>query len=170
MPTDRVRWRGGPVAVSCRMVVLLMSLKDRLQEAMKDAMKAKAQLRLDTIRMVRASVKNAEIDRRHELSDDEVIEVLARERKQRRDAIAEFGEKAPPQYREKLEAEIAVISEFLPEALSEDELRSLVREAVAATGAQGPKGMGKVMGYLMPKMRGRADGKLVNQFVREVLG
>lgn len=149
-----------------------MSLKDRLVEDMKNAMKAKEEgkVRLSVIRMVRAAIKNTEIDKRVELDDAQVIEVLAREVKMRRDAILEFAKADRPDMVSGLENEIAVLMEYLPQQLSEGELRQLAQEVIDAVGAQGAKDLGKVMGALTPKTKGRADGKLVNQIVRELLG
>lgn len=148
-----------------------MSLKDRLTEDMKQAMKDKeaGKLRLSVIRMVRASIKNVEIDRKKELSEDEVLDVLAKEVKMRRDALEEFKKGNRPDLVEGLEQEIAILMHYLPEQLSEAEVRALVAEAVAQTGAAGPKDMGKVMAVLMPKVKGKADGKLVNTVVKELL-
>lgn len=148
-----------------------MSIKDKLVEDMKQAMKDKeaGKLKLSVIRMVRASIKNVEIDRRHELSEDETLEVLAREVKLRRDAMDEFAKGNRPDLVENLRNELAILMEYLPQQLSEDEVRALVQEAVQATNASGPKEMGKVMAALMPKVKGRADGKLVNQLVRDAL-
>ncbi len=149
-----------------------MNLKQRLEEDMKAALRAREEgkERLSVIRMVRAAVRNTEIERRHELSDDEVIEVLSRELKQRRDAIAEFGAAAGPEYVGKLEGEIAILMVYLPSQLSPDELREVSREVIQEVGATGPQDLGKVMSALMPRVRGRVDGKLVNQTVRELLG
>ncbi|MDA8212691.1 MAG: GatB/YqeY domain-containing protein [Clostridia bacterium] len=149
-----------------------MNLKDRLVADMKDAMKAKQEgkLRLSVIRMARASIKNAEIDKKRELSEEEVIEVLAREVKMRRDSIEEYVKANRQDVVDQLNEEIRILMPYLPEQLSETEIRSLVQEALQATGAQGPREMGKVMGYLMPKVKGKADGKLVNQIVKEALG
>lgn len=148
-----------------------MSIKDRLTEDMKQAMKDKeaGKFRLSVIRMVRASVKNVEIDRKKELSDEEVLDVLAKEVKMRRDALDEFRKGNRPDLVAGLEQEIAILMDYLPEQLSEAQVRALVAEAVAATGAAGPKEMGKVMAALMPKVKGRADGKLVNSLVKEAL-
>lgn len=148
-----------------------MTIKEKLVADMKQAMKDKAagKLRLSVIRMVRASIKNAEIDRRHELSEDETVEVLAREVKMRRDASEEFAKANRPDLVENLRSELDILLAYLPQQLSEGEIRSLVQEAVQATNATGPKDMGKVMTALMPKVKGRADGKLVNQFVRDAL-
>ncbi|EAX47525.1 GatB/Yqey domain protein [Thermosinus carboxydivorans Nor1] len=148
-----------------------MSIKDRLTEDMKQAMKDKeaGKLRLSVIRMVRASIKNAEIDQKKELNDEEVLEVIAREVKMRRDSIAEFQKGNRPDLVETLEQEIAILMQYLPPQLSEAEIRDLVMEAIAQTQAASAKDMGKVMAVLMPKVKGRADGKTVNAIVRELL-
>ncbi len=148
-----------------------MTIKEKLVEDMKQAMKDKeaGKLRLSVVRMVRASIKNVEIDRRHELSEDETLEVLAREVKMRRDASEEFAKANRPDLVENLRKELEILMDYLPQQLSEDAVRALVLEAVQATQASGPKDMGKVMAVLMPKVKGRADGKMVNQLVREAL-
>ena len=149
-----------------------MSLKDRLVEDMKVAMKAKEEgkVRLSVIRMVRAAIRNAEIDKKIEFTDAQVIEVLARELKQRRDELEEFIKAGRPETVKALEEELVVLMAYLPQQLSEGEIRQLVQETIAMVGAQGPKDLGKVMGTLSPKTKGRADGKLVNLIVREILG
>ena len=149
-----------------------MTLKDRLVEDMKVAMKAKEEgkVRLSVIRMVRAAIKNAEIDKKIEFSDDQVIEVLAREMKLRRDALEAFEKADRPETVKALEEEMVVLMGYLPQQLSEGEIRQLVQETVVKIGAQGLKDLGKVMGAIAPKTKGRADGKLVNQVVREMLG
>ena len=149
-----------------------MTLKDRLVEDMKIAMKAKEEgkVRLSVIRMVRAAIKNAEIDKKIEFSDDQVIEVLAREMKLRRDALEAFEKADRPETVKALEEEMVVLMGYLPQQLSEGEIRQLVQETVVKIGAQGLKDLGKVMGAIAPKTKGRADGKLVNQVVREMLG
>ncbi len=148
-----------------------MTLKERLNEDMKQAMKAReaGKERLSVIRLARAAIKYAEIDRRHELSDEEVLEVLAREVKQRRDAILEYQKANRPEAVAALEREMNIVLGYLPRQMSADEIRALAREVVAQVGARDGKDMGKVMGALMPKVKGRADGKLVNQIVRELL-
>jgi len=139
---------------------------------MKVAMKAKEEgkVRLSVIRMTRAAIKNAEIDKQVEFNDDQVIEVLAKEVKMRRDSIEEFSKANRPDTVKALEEEISVLMEYLPQQLSEGEIRQLAQETIAEVGAQGPKDLGKVMGKITPKTKGRADGKLVNQIVRELLG
>ncbi len=149
-----------------------MTLKDRLVEDMKVAMKAKEEgkVRLSVIRMVRAAIKNAEIDKKIEFTDAQVIEVLARELKLRRDSLEVYANADRPETVQALEVEISVLMDYLPQQLSEGEIRQLVQETIGVVGAQGLKDLGKVMGVLSPKTKGRADGKLVNVIVREILG
>ena len=148
-----------------------MSIKDLLTEDMKQAMKHKesGKLRLSVIRMARANIKNIEIDEKRELNDDEVLAVLVKEVKMRQDSLEEFAKAGREELVEQAKQEIAILRKYLPEQLSDEELRALVEEAVAETGAAGPKDMGKVMAALMPKTRGRADGKRINTMVRELL-
>jgi len=148
-----------------------MSLKERLTDDMKQAMRDKeaGKSRLSVIRMVRANIKNVEIDRKQELSDDEVLDVLAKEVKMRRDAMDEFKKANRPDLVEGLEQELVVLMNYLPTQLDEAEVRALVVSAVAEAQATSAKEMGKVMAVLMPKVKGRADGKLVNTIVRELL-
>jgi uncharacterized protein YqeY len=147
-----------------------MTLKERLQEDLKSAMKSKDQLRLSVIRLAKAAIMNLEIAKGHELSDQEVIEVLAKEAKQRQDSIPEYEKAGRADIIETLRNEIKIVQEYLPAQLSENEIRELVKAAIAETGASSKKEMGKVMAALMPKTKGRADGKLVNQIVGSLLG
>ena len=148
-----------------------MSLKDKLTADMKDAMKAReaGKLRLSVIRLVRGAIRQQEIDGQKELSDEDVLGVISKEVKQRRDSIEDFQKGGRDDLVAEAEAESAVLMEYLPQQLSEDEVRNLVKEAIAASGAVSPKDMGKVMKELMPKVKGRADGKLVNGIVKELL-
>ena len=148
-----------------------MSLKEQLTEDMKTAMKAKAEgkQRLAVIRMVRSAIRQAEIDGKTELDDAGVVTIISKEVKSRRDSIEEFKKGGREDLVAQNEAEIAVLMPYLPQQLSEDEVRALVKTAVEQTGASSQKDMGKVMGALMPKVKGRADGKLVNTIVREAL-
>lgn len=148
-----------------------MVLKDKLTEDMKQAMKDKeaGKLRLSVIRMVRSNIKNVEIDKKKELSEEEVMDVLAKEVKMRRDAMEEFKKANRPDLVENLEMEVAILMDYLPQQMTEAEVRRAVEEAVKETGASSPKEMGKVMAALMPKVKGRADGKLVNTIVKELL-
>ena len=148
-----------------------MSLKEKLTADMKEAMKAREEgrQRLGVIRLVRGAIRQQEIDGRRELDDEAVLSVISKEVKQRRDAIEEFQKGGRDDLVRQNEAEIAILVEYLPQQMTEDEVRSAVQEAIAATGASTPKDMGKVMKELMPKVKGRAEGKLVNQIVRERL-
>jgi uncharacterized protein YqeY len=146
-----------------------MSLKDRLLEDMKSAMKEKDTLKKSAITMVRASILQKEKDERIELDDDGVIGVIAKEVKQRKDSIPEFIRGNRPDLVEKLNAEIEILMEYLPQQLTEDEIDAMVTQTITEVGAMSMKDMGKVMGALMPKLQGRADGRLVNQLVRKHL-
>jgi uncharacterized protein YqeY len=132
-------------------------------------MKNKEKTKLSVIRMLRSEIKNEEIERQHTLNDEEVIEVLMRELKKRKDALQQFEEAGRDDLVQQLREEISVIEPYLPEQLSEEELRELVREVVQETGASSKADMGKVMKAIMPRVKGRADGKLVNRLVQEVL-
>jgi len=148
-----------------------MSLKEQLMADMKEAMKAKeaGKLRLSVIRMVRASIKYGEIDRKKDFEDDEVLDILAKEVKMRRDSMEDFRKGNRPDLVEQLEQEISILTGYLPEQLTEESIRDLVTQAIQETQAVTVKEMGKVMAVLMPKVKGRADGKLVNAVVRELL-
>jgi uncharacterized protein len=149
-----------------------MSLNERLTEDMKAAMKAgpEGKVRLNTIRFLKAALKNVEIDKKAPLTDDEIYAVIIKQVKQLKDSIVEFEKGGRQDLIAKAEAEVAVLSVYLPEQMSADEIRDLARQIIAEVGAQGPKDMGKVMGPLVARTKGRADGKLVNQIVKELLG
>jgi len=142
-----------------------VTLKERLHQATTDAMRSGAALRRDTLRMVASAIYNAEKRDRRPYTDDEVVGILVREVKTRRESVEAFRGGGREDLATKEEEEIAILGEFLPEPLGESELAALVDEAVAATGAAGPRDMGKVMGWLSPKTRGRADGKVVSGLV-----
>ena len=146
-----------------------MSIKDQLTEDMKQAMKDReaGKLRLSVIRMVRANIKNVEINEKKELNDDEVLAILLKEVKMRQDSLVEFEKAERSELAE--QAEIEILKKYLPEPLSDEELRVMVAEAISETGAEGPKAIGKVMPAVMAKAKGRADGKRINQMVRELL-
>jgi len=147
-----------------------MSIKEQLTADMKEAMKAHDKTRLAVIRLARGAVRQAEIDGGHtELDDEAVIGVLSKEVKMRRDSLEEFQKGGRDDLVQQTQAEIDVLMHYLPAQLSEAEVKKLVEEAVAQTGAQTQKDMGKVMGLLMPKVKGRADGKMVNTLVRSML-
>lgn len=149
-----------------------MGLNERLTEDMKAAMKAgtAGKARLDTIRFLKAALKNAEIDKKAPLSDDEVLGIIQKQVKQLRDSIVEFEKGGREDLMAKAQAEVTVLVDYLPQQMTEAEIRALATQIVAEVGAQGPKDMGKVMGPLVARTKGRADGKLVNQIVKELLG
>ena len=138
---------------------------------MKKALKEReaGKLQLSVIRMARSAIKNRSIELGRELTDEDVIEVLAKEVKMRREALAEYRRAGRQEAVAELEAEIAVLEKYLPRQLDRNEIVQMAREAIAATGAQSERDLGKVMGVLMPRLKGRADGKLVNEVVREIL-
>lgn len=146
-----------------------MSLKDRLKEDLVAAMRSGDVLRRDTLRLVANSAYNLEKRNQRPLTEDELLGVLAREVRTRRESVEAFRGGHREDLATKEEAEIAVISAYLPQALTEDEIRALVDEAIAATGATTARDLGKVMGWLSPRTRGRADGKRVSELVVQAL-
>ncbi|MCU0505917.1 MAG: GatB/YqeY domain-containing protein [Chloroflexi bacterium] len=146
-----------------------MTLRERLHAEMTDAMRAHDALRRDVLRMAQAAVYSVEKKEHRELSDDEVVGVLTREVKTRRESVEAFRAGGREDLAAKEEAEIAILSEFLPEQLSDDEIRALVEEAIAQTGASSARDLGRVMGVLSPRTRGRADGKRVSGMVAQEL-
>jgi uncharacterized protein YqeY len=147
-----------------------MTLQTRIESAMRDALRARDQRRTSTLRMAMAAAQNRRIELGRDLTDEDMVEVLGKQVKQRRESIEQFRAGGREEMAANEEAEAQILAEFLPEQLSEDEVSTLVDQAVAETGAAGPGDMGKVMGSLMPKTRGRADGKLVSDIVRRRLG
>ena len=146
-----------------------MSLQDRVQTDIAAAMRAGDGLRRDVLRMVVSAAYNVEKRQGHPLTDDEYLAVLSREVKTRRESVEAFRAGGREDLVAKEEAEIAIIGEYLPEALTEDEIAALIREGIAATGASSARDMGKVMGWLAPRTRGRADGKRVSELVVQAL-
>ncbi|WP_123039809.1 GatB/YqeY domain-containing protein [Cohnella candidum] len=146
-----------------------MNLEERLNEDMKQAMKAGDKFRLQTIRMVRSSIKNQEIELRRPLDDNELIQVVSRELKQRRDSLQDFQRGGREDLVAGVSAEIDIISQYLPQQLTEEEIKDIVMQTMQETGASSKADLGKLMGALMPKVKGRADGKLVNQLVQQLL-
>ncbi|GLG00304.1 hypothetical protein Alches_03430 [Alicyclobacillus hesperidum subsp. aegles] len=146
-----------------------MGLLDRLNDDLKQAMKEKQKVRLSVIRMVKSAVKNREIELGHPLSEDDVIGVIQKEVKQRKDSLQAFQDANRTDLAETAEEEIAILESYLPEPFTEDELRALASEVVERVGASSKSDMGKVMAELMPLVRGRADGRLVQQVVQRLL-
>ncbi len=147
----------------------MSELKARLTEQMKACMKAGDKKRLGVIRSMLAAIKQVEVDSQKALDDDEVIAVLDKQVKQRRDSIQQYREAGREELAEQEQYELEVIQTFLPQPLSEAEIAQMIEAAIQETGAAGMQDMGKVMGVLKPKMQGRADMSIVSKQVREKL-
>ncbi|HSB01011.1 MAG TPA: GatB/YqeY domain-containing protein [Anaerolineales bacterium] len=146
-----------------------MSIKTQLNESMKDAMRSKDEVRLRTVRMALAAVKQVEVDKRVELDDAAVMNLIQKEIKNRREAIEEAKRANRPDLIAENQAEIEVLQVFLPKAMPAEELRAMVQAAIAETGAASPADMGKVMKAVMPKVAGRAPNDMISAAVRELL-
>lgn len=146
-----------------------MSLKERLLQDWKSALKSKDVLRKSTITMVRAAILQKEKDEHIVLDDEQVIGIIAKEVKQRKDSIPDFEKGDRPDLVERLGIEIDILTEYLPKQLLEDEVEDIVILTIADVGANSMKDMGKVMGAVMPKVKGRADGRIVNKLVQKHL-
>jgi uncharacterized protein YqeY len=146
-----------------------MALKEQLDADLKAAMKGKEALKLSVVRMLKSAVKYREIEVMKPLDDAGVLGVIASEIKRRRDSVEQYKAGARQDLVDKEEAEIRILQSYLPQQLSEGELRAKVDEAVARTGAKGPKDMGAVMKALLPEVQGRAEGKAVSEMVKQRL-
>jgi len=148
-----------------------MSIKDRLNNDMKDAMRSGDNLRRDVVRLLKAQIQQEEIKKGGDesLTDEETLEVFARAIKQRKDSIEQFQKAGRTDLSDKENKELQIIQEYTPKQLTEAEIRNLVKETIQEVGASSPKDFGNVMKALMPKVKGLADGKLVNQIVKEIL-
>ena len=146
-----------------------MSLKQRITEDMKTAMRAKDTARLGAIRLLLAAMKQREVDERIELSDADVIAIIEKMNKQRRDSISQYEAAGRQDLADVEKFEMSVLADYMPQQLGEDEIASAVAEAIAATGAAGPQDMGKVMGVLKPKLAGRADMGKVSALIKAQL-
>lgn len=146
-----------------------MTLLTKLNDDMKAAMKGKDKKSLQVIRMLKASLQNEKINLGRDLTDEEELAIISREMKQRRDSLAEFEKVGRDDLAEKTKSEIAIVERYLPAQLTEDEIRQVVSQAIEQTGASSPKEFGKVMGVVMPKVKGKADGNQVNAIAKELL-
>lgn len=146
-----------------------MGLKQQLRENLKEALRARDERRKSVIRMALAAIVNAEVEHGGDLDDADVIAVLRGEARRRRDTIAELQQANRPEMLAKEETELVMLEEYLPQLLSREEIAGEARQVVAEVGATGMGQMGPVMRQLMPKLKGRADGRSVNQVVRELL-
>jgi len=144
-------------------------LKTRIQDDVKAAMKAKDKDRLSTLRLISAAIKQREVDERIELDDDQVLAVLEKMIKQRRDSITQYENAGRQELADQEQREITIIEAYMPESLSDEEIATLIEAAMAETGAESVRDMGKVMGLLKPKMQGRADMGKVGALVKQKL-
>lgn len=146
-----------------------MALKERLMEDLKNAMKNKEKSLKDVITLVRAAIKQREVDERIDLNDEDIIDIIAKQVKQKRDSIESFEKGNREDLVAMTQNEIDILMEYLPRQLTEDEVDEIVKSAVDETGANTVKDIGKVMSIVMPKVKGKADGNLVNKIVRQYL-
>ncbi len=146
-----------------------MSMQDKLNEDLKDALRAGDAVRRETIRLVRSAIHYAEIEKGRPLNDDEVVGVIGKQARQREESMVEFQRGGRQDLVDKEAAELAILRTYLPQPLSRDEIETLARRIVAETGASGPGDIGKVMPRLMEAVRGRADGRQVSAIVAELL-
>lgn len=146
-----------------------MPLKEKLMEDLKASMKSKNKVKKDTVTMVRAAIKQREVDERIELSDAEIVDIIAKQVKQKKDSITDFEKGNRQDLIDQTNEEIKILLEYLPPQLSDEELDSIVKEAIDTTGAQTKKDMGKLMAFIMPKVKGKADGKHVNEIVAKYI-
>lgn len=147
-----------------------MTIQERLVQDMKAALKSSKKIELETIRMAIAQIKNATIEKGKDLSEEEIIQVLAKEVKRRKESIKLYDEGGRQDLVERETQELEIIRSYLPEALSEKELNDMVDQAIKEINAEGMGDMGKVMGLIMPQVKGRADGKHVQELVKKKLG
>ena len=146
-----------------------MSLKEQLFADLKTAMKEKDTLKKDTVQLIRSGILQFEKDNKVELDDEGVMDIITKQLKSRRDSLPDYIKSGREDLIEKLNKEIEILLGYLPEQLSEDEIQKIVEEAIAATGAASVKEMGKVMGIVNPKVKGRADMKVVGALVKKLL-
>ncbi|MEW6144818.1 MAG: GatB/YqeY domain-containing protein [Thermodesulfobacteriota bacterium] len=147
-----------------------MSLREKIPQDLKDALRSKRELELSVLRMLQSSIRNKEIEKqKKDLTDEEVIEVVGGEIKKRKEAAAEFEKVNRQEAADREKAEIEVLMKYMPAQMSEDEIRAEVTKAVAGSGALGLKDLGKVMKIIIPAVKGKADGAAVNRIVREEL-
>ncbi|PIR58102.1 MAG: glutamyl-tRNA amidotransferase [Parcubacteria group bacterium CG10_big_fil_rev_8_21_14_0_10_38_31] len=161
-----------------------MTLKEKIQQDFKEAFKSKEEVKVSTFKILQSEIRNAEIakktklakegntvdiDTKSQLNDEEVIQVVGKEAKKRKDALEIYKKEGRSELQKREEDELAVLVNYLPKQLSEDEVRKIVEESLKESGATGPEDMGKIMKVLMPKVKGKADGNIVNNIVKEVM-
>ncbi len=146
-----------------------MTLNEKLMTDLKDAMKNKDSIKKSVITMIRAAIKQKEVDERVELTDDDILDIISKQQKQRKDALTEFEKAGREDLIEQTKQEIELLAFYLPKQLTDDELEKIVSEAIQATNAQSMKDMGKIMGKVNEVAKGRADGKRINEMVKKLL-
>ncbi|MGP1616670.1 GatB/YqeY domain-containing protein [Peptostreptococcus stomatis] len=146
-----------------------MSLKEKLQEDLKSSMKNKDTIKKSVVTLIRAAIKQHEVDNRVELADDAIIDIISKQLKQRKDSLVEFEKANRDDLIEETKSEIQVLEGYLPQQLSEEELEKIVIETIAEVGATSMKDMGKIMATIKPKTAGRADGRKINELVKKNL-
>ncbi|MBI5025851.1 MAG: GatB/YqeY domain-containing protein [Nitrospirae bacterium] len=147
-----------------------MSVAQKLNTDLEEAMKAADKERVSVIRMIKAAAKNREIEKRSPLTDEDIYDVLSSLARQGRDSIEQFSKGGRQDLVEKEERELLIIKSYLPEPLTQDEARAMIKAVIKETGATGPRDIGRVMKILMPKVKGRIDGRLLNELVKEAIG
>ncbi|TCO80047.1 GatB/YqeY domain-containing protein [Marinisporobacter balticus] len=146
-----------------------MSLKERLMADLKEAMKEKKKLEKAVITMVRSAIKQYEVDHRVELDDEAILDIVSKQVKQKKDAIEEFAKGGRDDLVDEAKAEIDILLNYLPQQLTEKELTQIVSQTIEEVGANSMKDMGKIMSAVMPKVKGRTDGKTVNRIIKQFL-
>ena len=147
-----------------------MTLKDRLTDDLKEAMKNKEQVRKSVVTLIRAGIKQCEVDTRQELTDEDIISLISKQLKQRKDALVDFDKANRTDLIEQTNQEIAILENYLPEQLDDVELKEIITKVVEEVGATSMKDMGKVMAKTISLVQGRADGKRINAMVKQILG
>lgn len=146
-----------------------MALKDQLMDDLKQSMKDKDNLKKSVITLIRSAIKQYEVDNRVEADDDKVIDTISKQLKQRRDSLVEFEKAQREDLVDQTKKEIDVLVSYLPEQMSAEEVKNIVVQTISETGASSVKDMGRLMAALMPKLKGKADGKLINEIAKELL-
>lgn len=146
-----------------------MSLNERITADFKDAMKNKDAMKKSVITLIRAAIKQKEVDERLTLSEDDILDIIAKQQKQRKDALAEFEKAGRTDLIEQTNQEIEILASYLPQQLTDEELETIVGDAIQAVNAQSMKDMGKIMGKVNETAKGRADGKRINEMVKKLL-
>ena len=146
-----------------------MTLKDKLMDDLKQSMKNKEQIRKSVVILIRSAIKQKEVDERVEVSEEDVLAIISKQMKQRKDALEEFKKAQREDLILQTEQEIEILTQYLPKQLTDDELESIIRDIINQIGATTMKDMGKIMGIATPKVQGKADGKRINEIAKKFL-